>query len=123
MQNILILIIPIIMAAAAQILFKKGIAGLAVPDFSFSGIFSLIPKILQSPWLVSGMILFGMSFLIYLFVLAKLQLNIAYPIFVSAGVILISLASYFIFKETLSWVQLGGVVFIIFGIFLLATKG
>jgi len=122
-QNFLILIIPILSAAIAQICLKKGIAGLGNINFSVSGILSLIPKILQSGWLVGGIILFGVSFLIYLFALARFQLNIAYPIFVSAGVVLISLISYFIFKETLSWLQIGGIVFIIFGIFLLATKG
>lgn len=122
-QNFLILLIPIFTSAIAQIFLKKGVTGLGTTNFSVSGILSLIPKILQSGWLLGGMVLFGISFLIYIFALAKFQLNIAYPIFVSAGVILISLASYFIFKETMSWLQVGGVVFIIFGIFLLTTKG
>jgi len=124
-QIILILIIPIFTAAIAQLLFKKGISGLGMGnlDFSISGILSLIPRILQSGWLISGMILFGISFVVYLFALAKFQLNIAYPIFVSAGIILIATASWFLFKETLSWPQVFGIVAIIFGIFLLATKG
>lgn len=122
-QTILVLIIPIVTAAVAQLCFKKGISSLGRLDFSFSGVLSLIPRILQNGWLVGGMILFGISFLVYLFALSKSQLNIAYPIFVSAGVIIISLASWFFFKETLSWLQISGVVLIIFGIFLLATKG
>lgn len=122
-QTILVLIIPIVTAAIAQLCFKKGISGLGNLDFSLSGVLSLIPRILQNGWLVGGMILFGISFLVYLFALSKSQLNIAYPIFVSAGVIIISLASYFLFKETLSWLQISGVALIILGIFLLATKG
>jgi len=122
LQNILVLIIPIFTAAIAQLCFKKGISALGSLDFSLSGVFSLIPRIFQSVWLVVGMILFGISFLVYLFVLSKSQLNIAYPIFVSAGVVIISLASWFLFKETLSWLQISGVILIIFGIFLLATK-
>lgn len=121
-QTILILVIPIFTAAIAQLFFKKGILGLGNLDFSISGILALIPRILQSGWLVGGIILFGISFLVYLFALSKFQLNIAYPIFVSAGVILIASASWFFFKETLSWPQILGIVAIIFGIFLLATK-
>ncbi len=123
LQNILILIIPIFMAAIAQLCLKRGISGWGSLDFSLSNIFSLIPRILQNGWLLSGMFFFGISFLVYLFALSKLQLNIAYPIFVSAGVIIISLASWFFFKETLSWFQISGIILIIFGILLLTTKG
>jgi len=123
MSPFLILLIPIITAATAQILFKKGILAIGELEFSLSGVLNLIPKILQNAWLLSGMIIFGISFLVYLFVLSKSQLNIAYPIVVSAGIIIISLVSWLFFKETLSWLQLGGITFIIFGIFLLATKG
>ena len=119
---ILVLIIPILTAATAQIFFKKGISALGRLDFSLVNFLSLIPKIIQNGWLLSGMFLFGISFLVYLFALSKYQLNIAYPIFVSSGIILIALASWFFFRESLSWLQISGMVFIIFGIFLLAIK-
>ncbi len=121
-STFLVLIIPILTAATAQIFFKKGISSLGRLDFSLANLLSLIPKILQNGWLLSGMFLFGISFLVYLFTLSKYQLNIAYPIFVSSGIILISLASWFFFRETLSWLQIAGIVLIIFGIFLLAIK-
>ena len=89
MSPFLILLIPIITAATAQILFKKGILAIGELEFSLSGVLNLIPKILQNAWLLSGMIIFGISFLVYLFVLSKSQLNIAYPIVVSAGIIII----------------------------------
>jgi len=122
-QVYLILLIPIFTAATAQLFFKKGMTMIGSLEFSLSNIFSLIPRILQNVWLVSGMFLFGISFLVYLFVLSKYQLNVAYPIIVSAGIIIISVASWFLFKETLSWLQIIGIISIIFGIFLLATKG
>ena len=120
---ILVLIIPIFAAATAQVFFKKGISALGRLDFSLANLLALIPKIMQNGWLLSGMVLFGISFLVYLFALSKYQLNIAYPIFVSSGIILISLASWFFFRETLSWLQISGILLIIFGIFLLAIKG
>ncbi|MFH1575557.1 MAG: SMR family transporter [Candidatus Nealsonbacteria bacterium] len=123
LQYIFILIIPILTASIAQLFFKKGVLKLGSLDFSLANIFSLIPRILQNGWLLGGMVLFGISFLFYLFVLSKYQLNIAYPIIVSAGIIIISSASWFFFKETLSWLQVSGIVLIIFGIFILAIKG
>ena len=121
-QSYLILIIPIITASIAQILFKRGISALGHLDFSLANMFLLIPKILQNSLLVLGVILFGISFLFYLFSLSKFQLSVIYPIFVSAGIIIVALASWFFLKETLSVLQILGIISIIFGIFLLATK-
>lgn len=118
----LVLLVPIIAASTAQLLFKKGLSVFGKLDFSLTNVFYLIPRILQNIWLVSGMILFGISFLVYLFALSRFQLNVVYPVFVSAGVIIVSLASWFFFKETLNLLQIFGVLSIIFGIFLLAAK-
>lgn len=122
MQSYLILIIPIITASIAQVLFKRGISALGGLDFSLANLLSLVSKILQNGLLVSGVILFGISFLFYLFSLSKFQLSVIYPIFVSSGIIIVSLASLLFLKENLSWLQISGIVIIIFGIFLLATK-
>ena len=123
MSPYLIILIPILTAATAQILFKQGVSELGQLEFSISGVFNLIPRILQSPWLLVGMFFFGISFLVYLFVISKLQLNMAYPIVASSGIILISLIAWVLFKESLSVLQIAGIAVIVFGIFLLTTKG
>ncbi len=92
-------------------------------DFSLTNLLYLIPKVLQNGWLLGGAALYGTSFFVYLFALSKFQLNAVYPIFVSAGIVIVSLSSWFFLKEALSWLQILGIISIIFGIFLLATKG
>ena len=123
LQFFLILIPPVLLASAAQICFKKGVLALGSIDLSVSGLLSLIPRIFQNFWLIAGIFLFGLGFLFYLFILTKFQLNIAYPIMVSAGIVLIALASWFLFKEPLSLPQVLGIIFILFGIFLLFPRG
>jgi len=122
MQFYTLLIPTILIAASAQIFFKKGVLALGTLDFSLLGFFSLIPKVIQNAWLISGMFLFGISFLLYLFVLSKIQLNIIYPVVVGSGIILVTLASWSIFKEHLSMTQFIGISIIIFGIFLIMQK-
>ena len=114
-QSFLILIIPIFATVGAQLCLKKGVLGLGGLNFSFSNIFSLIPRIF--------LVLFGISFLVYLFALSKFQLNIVYPVLVSAGIVLIALASWALFKESLSLLQVLGIILIIFGIFLSVPRG
>jgi len=123
LNAILVLLIPIFAASTAQVFFKKGILNLGGLDFSLSGFLSLIPKIFHSGWLLGGIILFGIGFLFYLFALSKFQLNIVYPILVSAGIILLAIASWIFFNEPLSPWQILGTIIIILGIFLLFPKG
>jgi len=117
---IYLIIIQVLLASIAQIFFKKGVSGLGDVSFSLSGFWHLVIKIFQNGWLIIGIFLFGVSFLIYLVALSRFQLNIIYPIFVSAGIILIAIFSWFLFKESLSLVQIAGIVIVIFGIFLLS---
>ena len=122
-QIFLLLAISILATTGAELCFKKGVLKMGELQFSFSGIFSLIPQILQNLWRILGMFLLGISFLLWIFILSKLQLNIAYPIAVSLQVSLISLGAWFFFHEYLSTFQILGIIFVIAGIFLLTTRG
>lgn len=123
LQTILLLVISILTTASAQLCFKKGVLKLGELSFSFSGILSLIPKIMQNIWLVLGIFLFGISFLLWLFILSKLKLNIAYPIAVSVEVSLASLGAWIFFHEYLSLIQIIGIIIVIIGIFFILPKG
>jgi len=118
-QVFLLLLISICATASAHLCFKKGVLRLGELDFSFSQVFSLIPQIFQNVWIMLGVGLFGISFILWLFVLSKLQINVAYPIALSCEVTLVTIASWFLFKEYLSPIQILGIVVIIVGIFLL----
>lgn len=115
----LLLLIDIFTTAAAQILFKKGVLEWGELDFSFSQALSLIPRIFQNVWIMSGVFLFGVSFILWLFILSRIQLNVAYPVALSSGAVITTLAAWFLFKEYLSPVQILGIAIIIAGLFLL----
>ena len=80
----LLLLICIISTASAQLCFKKGVLKWGGLDFSFSQALSLIPQIFQNFWIMLGVGLFGASFILWLFILSRLQLNVAYPIALSS---------------------------------------
>ena len=122
LQIFLILAASILVTVSAQLSLKKGVLGLGDLNFSLSNIFSFIFRILQNGWLMAGLFLFGISFFLWIFILSKLQLNIAYPVVVSLNFCLITIASWFLFKEYLSFVQILGIATIIFGTFLVLFK-
>ena len=115
----LLLLICIISTASAQLCFKKGVLKWGGLDFSFSQALSLIPQIFQNFWIMLGVGLFGASFILWLFILSRLQLNVAYPIALSSEVIITTVVAWFLFKEYLSPLQILGIAVIIVGIFLL----
>lgn len=119
LQVFLLLIIDIFTTAGAQLCFKKGVLAWGKLDFSLSQVLSLIPRIFQNAWIMLGIFLFGISFILWLFILSRLQLNVAYPIALSSGVIITTLMAWLLFKEYLSLVQILGITVIIIGIFLL----
>lgn len=121
MQTILIFALAILTTVASQLLFKKGMLGLNGLDFSFGNFVTLIKYLMVNPFLLSGMFLFAGSFVLWLFVLAKIKLSVAYPI-TSLNFVLVLIASYYLFGEKLSLYQYGGIILIIIGIVAL-SKG
>ena len=114
-----ILVINILFLVSANILIKKGALDLGEINFSLPALMKLIPQTFKSPYLLGGLFSYGMGFLLWIFLLSRLNLNIVYPIGASAAIALIAVISWFLFKETLSVVQIFGVVAVIAGIFLI----
>ncbi|MDF2636375.1 MAG: protein of unknown function transrane [Pelosinus sp.] len=71
--------------------------------------------------IVLGLFLYGISTILWIMALKKVELSYAYPM-VSLGYILVFIASYFIFHEPINWLRMGGMLFIIAGITLVARS-
>jgi len=122
-QTLVILGFAVLTFVGAQLSLKKGVLALGSLEFSFSKVLFVILQLFQNPWISIGLILYGISFLFWLFLLSRLQLNIIYPIASSLNIAIIAVISWALFKESLSPVQIVGVAVIIVGIFFLAPKG
>jgi multidrug transporter EmrE-like cation transporter len=115
---ILIFAIALSCNAIANILMK---ASALKPEYNPN--FRFIPESLLgylNPFFLLGLFSFGLALVGYKLVLSKLKLSIAYPIFTSAGFILVLLASHFFFHEKLSTYQWIGIAMILVGVWLTA---
>jgi len=121
-SNIVPILIASMITVGAQLLLKKGVLSMGELQFSFSELIHLVPKVLQNAWLIGGMILFGISFLLWIILLSKIPLHIAYPILISLNFSMIAAASWLLFREHLSFFQIAGIITIIMGIYLLSPK-
>lgn len=110
------LLIALILNASANILMKMG-ANSMKPSSSV-GLLSRASEAMHNTYLMVGITLFALNVIFYVFALTKVKLSIAYPLMTSGGFLIISIASFLLFKETITSLQIVGIVTIILGIIL-----
>jgi len=71
---------------------------------------------------ISGVILFGLSFVAYTYLISKYDLGYIIPVAAAFTYILIFTASYFIFKEAFTITKIIGIALIIGGLIFLNLK-
>ena len=114
MKDLILIIISVSIGAVGQIAFKYG----AMQMVENPGI-TFLEKI---KWpIVLGLFLYGISTILWITALKKVELSYAYPM-VSLGYVFIFIASYFVFNEPLNWHRIGGAVLIMAGIVLIAKS-
>src|SRR3989344_4351511 len=119
MAKYFILFASLVVAVSGQMLLKKGSLTLGEIAKTPRCIIELGLSMFRNLNILGALAMFGIAFVMWTWVLSKMQLNIVYPIAVAVQLVLVSLGSWFLLKEALSLVQIAGVLIIIFGIFLL----
>jgi len=107
----------IIFNSVGNVLMKVGMK--KINDINFLSISGIINGVILNPALIAGIFSYIISLAFYIFVLKKIDLSIAYPISVSCAIVLVTVISSLLLKETISINQIIGGVIIIFGIFVL----
>jgi drug/metabolite transporter (DMT)-like permease len=113
-------LVSIMLLSAGQTSLKYGltvIGGVSLGD-GLGGAF----KLLQTPWVVVGFMCYGLSAILWLDVLSKLDFSLAFPM-VGLTYVFTLLIGRFFFGEVVGWERMVGVGFIIFGIFFLVRSG
>ena len=102
-----------ILAVVGQFLLKKGVlASSLAPNLGS------IVKTIFSPFVILGLTVYGASALVWLFVLQKFPLSVAYPA-LSLTYIAIVILSAAVLKEPLTPPKIAGVLFIMVGVYFL----
>jgi len=120
-KNILLILLSVLLAVFGQFFLKKGMMDIGEIPFNLSTPIFLIGKIFTSFKLFLGFLLFGLSSIVWLVVLSKVELSFAYPM-VSTGYILTILISWKFLGETISPARWIAVVVICAGVALLAKS-
>jgi multidrug transporter EmrE-like cation transporter len=114
----IILIIAITLNAVANILLKVG----AERTKESNNIFELLLGMATNPITILAIFCFAAGMAAYNYVLMKTNLSVAYPIMTSVGYIIVLLASWMFLKETLTILQISGILLIIAGVWMVTVN-
>jgi drug/metabolite transporter (DMT)-like permease len=114
-----LILFSVLLAAGAQLTLKHGMNLVADSSGALKLSASSIKDVVTTPAVWGGLLLFGLSAMVWLAVLSRTSLSFAYP-FASLTYVLILLADRFVLNETVPALRWAGVFFIMVGIVLVA---
>lgn len=109
-------VLTAVLLAVGQLLFKLGsnkVNAASIPEFLASS--------LSNPILIAAVGLYGATLLMWVYVLNKMPLSIAYPI-TGLAYIIVPILSFYLFDEKMSPMLMIGSAFILIGITLVARS-
>ena len=118
MRALLPVLVSIILASIGQMTMKTAMSG---SPLAISSPLDAARSILSRPLVYVGLVFYGTSSFLWLIALSKLPLGYMYP-FTALLLVIITLASALVFKETVNVWQIAGVATICVGLVMI-TRG
>ncbi|AMK19283.1 MULTISPECIES: DMT family transporter [Sphingobium] len=119
-----LIVTSVLLSAAAQLILKIGMSSATVQSAlaqSEQSLFRAAVVIATSPLIILGLGCFILSAVVWLLVLAHVDLSTAYP-FIGLGLVLTVASGYFILGEPMPMTKLVGVGAIVFGVVLIGLS-
>ena len=121
---VLLVLFSVLLSSGSQILLKSGMTRPAMKIALADKVspFVTFQAVATSPAVLMGMACFGLSAVVWLFVLAKIPLSTAYP-FVALGIAITVLGGRFLFHEPVSVLKMFGIALVVTGVLCVGNSG
>lgn len=120
--TLLIALVAIILLVGGQTLLKVGLNDIGgVSLFDGNPLVSLL-GLFRTPWIIVGFTCYGVSAILWLDVLSKLDFSLAFPL-VSLTYVFAVIIGRFVFHETIGLDRVVGVLLILGGLFFVVRSG
>ncbi len=106
----------VMLSSAAQLAMKRG---MTAPAAAAADVGSTYTQALTSPLVWLGLMLYGASAVLWLWVLSRLDVSVTYPL-VSLGFVVTLVLGVLWLGEPFSWMRVAGCTLIVTGVSLLA---
>lgn len=115
-------IFSISLNALAQIALRKTMLTVGMPGSGGQSIANFLLNLAMTPWFIGGMTCYALSIGVWMLVLGKLEVSLAYPL-LSIGYIIAAVIGYFYLGESVGVMRIAGIALICAGIVVLAKGG
>lgn len=119
MKLALMILAPVCIGVAGQILLKIGMGQIGAFSMLSRGIVLQYLRIFFNPYVFAGLSAYFLSTVFWLYLISRVPLSLAYPM-LSLGYIVIALISWIVFKEKISLINWAGIFLIMLGVSLVA---
>lgn len=121
--NILLLtILMSLVTVGAQLLMKKGLAGIDPVIADFSQLLKFVGSALSNSLVIISLVMQALGFVLWMYLVSNAKLALVSTVSGAGFYILISVLSYFLFGENLLLNQWIGILLVTIGIFLILMK-
>jgi len=116
-----LIITGVLLNAIAQLALKASVREMGEIKLSLNGAWPVTQQLMLEPSLWLGLLCYGISVIIWILALSRVDVTIAYPM-LSIGYIVNALFAWLLFGESLSLERLVGIGVIILGVYILARS-
>jgi len=118
-MNYVLIISSVLLNCLAQVFMRKGM--LVVGQVSIASLVNHAVDMFLNLWLWGAIACYGVSILLWMIVLSRVQVSFAYP-FLSIGYIVAAILGYLWMGETLDVYKISGILIICLGIIVLSRS-
>lgn len=115
------LLLSVSLSAIGQILMKLGMSNAGIREAIARDSGAAVMQIATSVPVVAGLTAYGLSTMVWLYVLAQVDVSLAYP-FVALGFVLVVLLSSVLLGEQVPPVRIAGLLLIVSGVVLVSRS-
>jgi multidrug transporter EmrE-like cation transporter len=116
-----LIVLSVAISALAQIALKSGMSSMTVQKTLAGSPWETLCAALVSPAVVAGLALYGAGALLWLYVLARVEVSVAYP-FVGLGFVLTAIFAIAILGEPINTLRLLGTGLVVAGVVLVGLS-
>ena len=118
----LMILFGVLLNAGAQLMLKAGTLKIGQFAFTTANILPITLKLLTNWPIMTGLCMYVISVGVWILVLSRVQVSLAYPM-LSIGYIVNALAAYYFFAEPLTAMRIAGIFIIMIGVYFVAQTG
>jgi len=116
-----LILLSVFFNTVAQLALKAGMGQIGHFTFHYANFIPIAWKAVTCPWIILGIATYVGSMMVWLMVLSRSSVGIAYPMS-SLGYVTSAIAAYYLLGEDLSVIRLAGIFVILVGVYIVAKS-